>query len=274
MCFFEQKAFYHASAGGLSDYQGAAPTEARRRSFLIMSTSAIISAMSFVLAAVPAFVRLADIPMDARIFVVLLLGSIGFAASTAFLGRRRQSPKIAGILRVTHPEPSLLPRRLFAVALILALGLLAAVASMLVWVTVIYHNVRVSTSVSISSEQLLVFVAPRVVTQKVVISLPPSIARSCKPWDPLPTHKPKTLMSGWGSANPLLEITNFKHPEHQGLRCSAAVGKTEITIRMDPPTVLALWPEDLCFYEILTLIYGGVLWLIGLFYVFWRRLRA
>jgi len=223
-------------------------------------------------AAVFTFVHLGEIPLGARLVIVGLSCVWGFAVAAAYVARwgARKPPAGFG----AHKARSFSRRFGFAVLVLLTLGIIATLASTLLWITVIYHNVLVTqvlahTNPTLSTE----LVGPHTAAANVTVTLPAEAPRACSLYDPTPAHRSRTIQLGWATANPSLEIAGFKYPERQGIACSSPLPRTRVTIRIQPATVYDLWPEDLSFYRIIAICYGGAIWFIGVLYVWVVRSR-
>lgn len=226
--------------------------------------SGVLAVLATAGAAVPAFVRLGELPLDARLFTVGFLGLLSVAATAAFLAVNIGN-RPAGF--GGEPAPRGLPRR------ILTLAFSALIATALLWVTLSYHNLIVSERTdTLKREQEIEFTAPHTTATEVAIGLPSGAPQTCTPYDPDPSHRPRTILTWWTTADPRIEIEGFTYPERQGLRCRPALRPEQISVRATPTTVQVLWPRTLKRYRLRASLYGGLLWLAAGI-LLWRRSR-
>lgn len=236
-----------------------------------MDLSGIFSIVAYAVGALLAFNELFAIPFEMRLAVVGLCGTLGFFIATHCLGHLT-------LLRKSYP-PGFTPSvkaAYWAFDLILVPGtfiLVLLVVGML-WITIVYHNITLrSGATAPGCTQGIELVAPRITAKKVDVSLPTTVSLRCRLYDPDPTQRPKSEQFGWATASPLLHIVDFTFPEQQGLCCSPPLEETEISIRVDPSTVRAIWLKDVASYLWAYISCGGLLWILGLVYAQWMRSR-
>ncbi|HEY6248915.1 MAG TPA: hypothetical protein VI685_03080, partial [Candidatus Angelobacter sp.] len=102
-----------------------------------MKFSGWLSVVAVLLGAIPSFVRLGDIPFDARLTVVGGLGLLSIM-SAAFVSPKRP---IAIIGLAPSEKPALLKKLLTRFPQIIILAVLTAACACLFWITLWYHNI-------------------------------------------------------------------------------------------------------------------------------------
>jgi hypothetical protein len=221
-----------------------------------------VEIFSYAVAAVTAFVKLGDVPLDARFVVVGLLCLYGYLV----FARRSWKWMASSGHRFWR-----------LVGLVLACGTLIAISVSLFYLTTVYHNVvYVRRPASGFSAGTLSFRPPRSpcslhidisVLQRGDAHLDEVIPSSCNP-----ENRAHWGVAGQDPYEQKFEIADFVHPQcfEVSYRTSGPQYPLIVQTSAGPSAILVLGPEQSAGYHLIFLVTGGAIWFVSVVVLSWR----
>lgn len=132
------------------------------------------------------------------------------------------------------------------------------------WLIVLFYTLNVEEN-PISNDQFEFWLrAPVQVAEKLTVHLPSRTKAACDPIEPQAREQADVTLVDFNTLNPQLQISNFSHPQRQGLRCRPRIDPDDIKVRVAPPTIEIFFPGDRLRYLVGIISTGGVLWILGI----------